>query len=170
MFHGGRGRRRRPSMQPVIRSYKKIIDLVSASYTTGFSNFPMALGTDSVSAGQTSGVDVAVPTGCILKYIELKFVINNAVAAPIFINTSTMMVLAGQSAIDPRAVGGVGSRNQVIHQDLFGIGQDQNFTRTMKIRIPKRFQRMKEVMSWVFSWSTDGSVQFAAKAIYKFYQ
>ncbi len=157
-------------MQAPIRSYKKIINIVEASYATGFTNVVFATGTDSVPAGQSSNIDGAVPTGCILKYIEVSLAINNAIAAPIFIHTSFMYLLSGQSATDPRAVGGTGSRNQVLHQSLFSLGQDQNNSRVFRFKIPKRFHRMKEGMKWNFGWSTSGSVNAELQGIYKFYQ
>ncbi len=165
-FRGGRKR----SMRPVIQSYKKVINHAEASFTSGFTNDRVALGVDSVAAGQSTATDTQVPTGSIIKYFEIQFACHNATEAPLFINCSVQYVLGGQTAIDPDAVGGNAQRNQVLHQDLFSVGANQNSTHKFKFRVPGKFQRLREGMAWQLTWSTNASVTRTVQMIYKFYR
>lgn len=159
------------SMRAPIRSYKKVLNIIPASYGAGFVTTVLVNGTDSLAAGQTSNTDGAVPTGCIIKYIEVQQAIGALViGTPCFINTSFQYTLGGQTAKDPIVIGGDTQRNQVLHQTLFQVGADGSNSRVYRFKIPKRFQRIKEGMKWTFSWRTSATASSAMQIIYKFYQ
>ncbi len=157
-------------MRPVIQSYKKVIFFVNASFGPGFQNEEFAVGVDSVAAGQTSATDTNVPTGSIIKYFEVMFAASNVVSTPCFVNCTLQYTLSPQTAIDPNAVGGDPQRNQVLHMDLFSIGQSQNSTHKFKFKIPKQFQRLREGMRWKLTWRNSATVNRECLIIYKFYR
>ncbi len=169
---GYRGGRRRSSsrLSSVVQSYKKVIFRIEASFSSGFQNEQIALGVDSVAAGQTSATDPNVPTGSIIKYIEVQFAASNVVLTPCFLNCTLQYVLSGQTTVDPNLVGGHAQRNQVLHMDMFTIGEGQNSTHKFKFKIPKKFQRLREGMAWHLAWRNSATVSRQVQMIYKFYR
>ncbi len=157
-------------MSPVIQSYKKVLNFLEASFSPGSNNIFLSQGRDSLAAGQTSNTDGEVPTGAIIKYIEIQFVVANNGANGAFINTAIQYKLEGQSAILATQVGGDGQRNQVLHQSMFLVGGSQNSAHIFRFKVPKKFQRVREKMDWVFSWTNTASVQMSTQVIYKFYR
>ncbi len=161
---------RRSGPRPVIRTFKKIINIIPASYGAGFSNVIFAEGKDGAAANQTSATDNDVPTGCLIKTVTIQFAAVNLVAAAAFLNLTIQYKLTGQSFIDPGILGGHTQRNQVFFQKCVasGLGQNVNFQKTFKV--PKGFQRIREGMQWSFTWSNSASVSAIAQVIYKFQQ
>ncbi len=141
-----------------------------ASYAAGFNNQIFLTGVDSVAAGQTGVVDGDVPTGSIFKYVEVQFCASNVVSTAIFVNCTLQYKLAGQPLVDPELVGGSAQRNQVLHQDKFTVGADQNSTHKFKFKIPKQFQRIREGVQWSLTWSNNGTINNTTQIIYKFYR
>ncbi len=169
MYHrGSRGFRRRSTPRPIVHTFKKVLNFLPASFAAGFTNEPFALGKDSQTLEQVTNIDGDIPTGAILKYFEIQFALANLVEAACFINCTIQYKLAGQSFIDPDAVGGNNQRNQVLHQDLFSVGGFQNSTHKFKFKVPKKFQRMRENMEWSLVWSTTASINRMSQIIYKF--
>ncbi len=168
-FRSYRGSRSR-SIQPVIQSYKKVILHINASFTAGFAQEQLAVGTDSVAAGQTSATDTAVPTGSIIKFIEVQFAVSNVVSTPCYMDVTLQYFLGGQTVIDPHIVGGSNQRNQVLHMDMYQVGGDQNANRRYRFKIPKKFQRIREGMTWTIGWRNTATVNRQVQAIYKFYR
>ncbi len=168
MFHRGyRGSRRRSSPRPQIHTYKKVLNFLEASVAAGFQGELMVSGVDSVALGQTTNIDGKVPTGSRVKYIEAQLVISNLVSVHCYINVCLQYTVTGQSVIDPQAVGGNQQRNQVLHQELYSVGADQNSTHKFKFKIPPRFQRLREGMKWELVWSNNQTVNRAVQVIYK---
>ncbi len=157
-------------MRPVIQSYKKVLDIPLTTQPTSTVPVTMVLGEDSVAAGQTSATDPDVPTGSVIKYIEIMYSCVNLVAVAMSHHICIQYVLSGQSAIAPDAVGGNAQRNQVLLEALMVMGKDQNNNRKFKFRIPKKYQRIREGTKWIFT--TKGSAVYtdAIKIIYKFYR
>ncbi len=166
MRHFSRGFRSRGT-RPIIKTYKKVINVVPASYAAGFSNIIFAVGKDSITMGQTSNTDGDVPTGSIIEYVEVQFCAVNLVAAACFINFSLQYTLSGQNPIDPSIIGGSPQRNQVLNQGLLCGGLAQNIKLVKKYKLPKKFQRLREGMKWTFNWDTSATVSAAAQLIYK---
>ncbi len=169
-FRSFRGSRRRGGLGTVIKSYKKVLNILEAGYGAGNREIVISLAKDSLSVGQTTNIDPDVPTGCIIKFIELQFSVTNVTAGNVYINTTFGYRLAGQSVKVATAIGGDPQRNQILHQAQFGIGANQNFTRTFRFKIPKQFQRQKEGMRLEFVWSNNESVNTQTQVIYKLYQ
>ncbi len=157
-------------MAPVIQSYKKVINVAPASYTAGANNIFAITGVDAVAAGQTSATDVNVPTGAIVKYIEFQQTIINLSPSAAFIHVAIQYRENAQASVNANVVGGNPQRNQVLHQTLFGIGEDQNNARVYRFKVPKKFQRIREGRSWILAWQTSETVSMAAQVIYKFYR
>ncbi len=169
MFHRGyRGSRKRSSPRPFVQTFKKVINFAEASFPAGNRGEIIVEGKDSVAAGQTSATDADVPTGSRIKFIEIQFPVTNAVDQTAYINCSFQYSLKGQTGVDPDAVGGDQQRNQVLHQELFSVGFNQNSTHKFKMRIPKRFQRLREGMFWFIQWSNSNTVNRRIQAIYTF--
>ncbi len=157
-------------MRPVIQSFKKVLNMAVASFTAGFQSEFLAIGVDSVAAGQTTATDHQVPTGSIIKYIEIQLVVANLAAAAGFIDATIQYRLAGQVFINPRFIGGSNQRNQVLKQSLFSVGEGQNSTHVIKFKVPKKFQRIREGMEWALVWGNGSSVTREIQVIYKFYR
>lgn len=144
--------------------------MANASFSAGFQQEQLVQGVDSVAAGQVSATDANVPTGCHVKFIEVQFAVHNSVETPCFVNCSVQYILQSQTSQNPDLLGGNAQRNQVIHQDMFSVGALQNSTHKFKIKIPKRFQRIKEGTQWLLVWSNTATVNRALQVVYKFYR
>ncbi len=164
---GFRGSRRRSSGRPISHTYKKVLNFIPASFGAGFTNQVLVNGKDNQTLNQTSNTDGNVPTGSIVKYLEIQFAVANLIEGACFINCSIQYKLDGQSFVDPDAMGGDASRNQCLHQELYSVGGFQNSTHKFKFKVPKRFQRVREGMQWSLTWSRSASVSAATQIIYK---
>ncbi len=168
MFHrGSRGIRRRSMPRPMVKTYKKVLNFSEASFAAGQRAENLAIGVDSTAIGQGTATDGNVPTGARIKFIEIQMPITNAVDQTVYINCSLQYNLGGQTTVDPDAVGGNNRRNQVLHQELFSVGFNQNSTHKFKLRIPKQFQRMREGQQWQIVWSNSNTVNRRLQVIYK---
>ncbi len=167
---GSRGGRRR-GMKAVIQSYKKVINHAPASTAAGVNrDMILVTGVDSVAAGQTSVTDSSVPTGAIVKFIDIKLVVGNSTLANVFCHVAIMYTLTGQGVVSPLTVGGSALRNQVLHQDMFAVQQSQNTNKLYRFKIPKQFQRVREGRVWRIIVNADLLTSSAVQAIYKFYR
>lgn len=154
-----------------IQSFKKVINVAPASVGAATNNLnTFIVGTDSVAAGQTSAVDTAVPTGSIVKYVEIHFGAQNLVNVAAFMHVAIQFLRSGQVNVSPNVVGGNPQRNQVIHQDMYTVGMNQNVNRVYKVKIPKRFQRIQEGTIWRCIAQCDQISTQACQIIYKFYR
>ncbi len=137
---------RRSAPRAIIKTYKKVLNFALASHGAGTKiNFDFAIGIDSVSNNQGSPTDATTPTGNIIDYIEIQYGVVNLAAAACFIHVSLQSRRSGQSTtVPPNLVGGDDQRNQVYHQEMRSIGQNQNATFVMKWKIPKMIQRVRE--------------------------
>ncbi len=171
MFHrGSRGFRRRSGLRPVIKSYKKVINFASASFTAGFQTEVISTGVDSVAIGQTGPTDGNVPTGALVKYIEVQFAVSNVVLTPCFLTCTLQYTESGQSFIDPDTMGGSPQRNQCLHMDMFTVGEGQNSLHKFRFKVPKGMQRIREGRRWGLCWNTSATVNRKVLMIYKVYQ
>jgi len=166
-----RFRRRMSSPRPIIQSFKKVINVATISRPAGTQfDTAMSTGVDSVAAGQTSVSDGDVPTGCMIKFIEVQWAATNLVNISQFLSYGIQLVHAGQNPISLLVVGGNPQRNQVFYQRMEGLGQFQNFSRTIKFKIPKKFQRVREGDEWRFSRRGTQVFTEQLQVIYKFYR
>ncbi len=157
------------SARPINHTYKKILNFAPASRGAGtIIHLPIVVGVESLSPGQSSATDGTVPTGSVLTHIEIQFAIGNLAAAFCPTNIAIQYLLVGQTAVDPRIIGGHAQRNQVFLQLLRSTGEGQNQTFVIKFKIPKRFSRIRESMSWQFSYVSNVATSDAVQVIYKF--
>ncbi len=114
------GRSRRISApRAVIQSYKKVLNFAPASRTSGtVIAATLSLGEDSIAAGQTGTTDNGVPTGSVIKFIEIQWAIGNVSGGNNFLNVTIQLLHAGQTNISPLVVGGNPQRNPVFFQDF----------------------------------------------------
>ncbi len=166
----GYRRGRNSGMRAVIQSYKKVIDIIPVSVPASFTNENLVIGVDSIAAGQTSNIDPNVPTGAIIKYIEVHHALANATAGNVIVDTAFQYTVNNATGIDPVTVGGSTARNQVLHMSKFAVGPNQNQNRIYKFKIPAKFQRVREGRRWVFSFRLSGTLTHSLLAIYKFYR
>ncbi len=167
MYHsrGSRGMRRQ-SIRPVVKSFKKIINSAQATFAAGFQSEFLVQG-ENIAADQSTPTDPAVPTGSIIKYIEIQFAAANILEAPLFINCTIQYTLSSQVGRDPDTLGGNNQRNQCLHMDLFSVGGFQNSTHKFRFKVPKKFQRVREGMDWLLVWSNSASVVRKVQTIYQ---
>lgn len=162
---------RRSSPRSVVQSYKKVINYAPTSQPAATTlNYIAVTGQDSVAAGQTGVTDTNVPTGSVVKYIEIQYSVTNLVAIASHQFVSIQLQLSGQSVVDPQAVGGTAQRNQVHFQLQFNIGKDQNSNHIFRFKVPKKYQRVREGMIWNFAAKGDTVHTGAVQMIYKFYR
>ncbi len=158
-------------MRPVIQSFKKIINEAPAGLAANANNvLDIATGVDSVAAGQTTAVDTNVPTGSVIKYIDIRIALQNLVNVAAFAHVALWLKRTGQGSLNPNTLGGNPLRNQVFLQDFFCIGQNQNVNRTYKFKVPKTFQRVRDGSVWQIIIRGDQVNTQGAQFIYKFYR
>ncbi len=173
MFHNysRRSGRRSGSPRSVVQSFKKVINHAPASRTaTTIHVFNISTGVDSVAAGQTSVTDVNVPTGSIIKYVEIQYSISQLVSQAAYFWVTIQRLDSGQAQISGRTVGGNPQRNQVLKQLQLVVGKDQNSNHVWKFKVPKRFQRVREGSKWLLTIESDVVHNSAIQHIYKFYR
>ncbi len=171
MPYGRRRTRRRSSARAVIQSFKKVINTGPSSRpATTKVDFDLADGVDSVAAGQTSAVDVDVPTGSVIRGFEIQYCAQNLVNIAAFLHVSIQHLRSGQTSIDPRVIGGDPQRNQVFWQRVYCIGQNQNVNIVRKFKVPSKFGRVRDGDKWVFTVISSQVYTDTYQAIYKFYR
>ncbi len=165
-------RRRRMGVRPrnVIQSFKKVLNFAPASIPIGTTGNILVTGDESVVAGQTTPTDSLVPTGSVVKFIEIQFSAQNLVSIPIFIHIAIEHLRSGQTGIPGNIVGGNPIRNQVHYQRMVSIGKDQNSNFVWKFKIPSKYQRVREGDRWQFNVTTDQVSTQAVQVLYKFYR
>ncbi len=154
-------------MSVPIKTYKKVLNFLEAGFGAGFTSETLVNGVDSTALGQTSNIDADVPTGSRVKVILVQFAITNLVSTPCYINCTLQYILSTQTVVAPNAVGGNPQRNQVMHQEMFSVGANQNSNHKFAFKIPKGFQRVREGMKWQLVWSTNASINRQHQVIYK---
>jgi len=157
-------------MRPVVQSYKKVLNEAPLSTAAGGSTFVIVKGEDSVAAGQTTPTDPNVPTGCLVKFIDIAISWSQIVGGSVFMNYSIQHLHTGQAAISSLIVGGSPQRNQVFHQFMTSVGINQNFNRTIRFKIPAKFQRIRDGDKWVLRVENSNTIVAAYQFIYKFYR
>ncbi len=162
--------KKRRSLGGIVNSYKKVLDFAPESISSGKKNYLIANGVDSVASGQTSVTDANVPTGSKIMSFTVIFGASQIVGGSVFMYTSFQRFVSGQGTIDPRTVGGDPQRNQVLHQDMYSIGINQNSNRVYHFKVPKGMQRIREGAGWYFTVNGTNTTTNAVQVIYKFYR
>ncbi len=163
--------RRTRSLGTVVQSFKKVLDFAGASRAAAAKiDFILVTGDETVVAGQTAPTDSKVPTGSVVKYIEIHYAVSNLVNVTVKQDICIQYTRSGQTSINPNAVGGNPQRNQVLYQRMFFVGTNQNNNPIYRFKIPSKFQRVREGDSWIFTTVGDVVHSNAMKAIYKFYR
>ncbi len=160
----------RTRMAPVIQSYKKVLNFAPTSIGAGGTNYSLTSGVDSVAAGQTSVTDPNIPTGAVLKFIEIQLAFSQIVGGSVFVHMALQQLHTGQSVVAANVVGGNPARNQVFYQSLDSIGINQNWNRKIRLKIPKKFQRVREGDTWILQVQSSNTLTQALQVIYKFYR
>ncbi len=158
------------SMAPVIQSMKYVVDYAPASQPVAKLDFPISTGTDLVPAGQSSPAVTIVPTGSVIKFIEIHYAVVNLASTAAFMYVSIQRLHSGQTSVDPRTIGGSAQRNQCHFQALYVVGEQQNTTRNFRFKVPKKFQRVREGDIWQLVTYCTGVTSQAVQMIYKFYR
>ncbi len=156
--------------RPVVRSYKKVLNFAPASTGAGIqTDFPLVTGVDGLSPGSTGVTDATVPTGSIVKYIEIQHCDSNITASAAFTHLCIQYLMSTQVALSPNGVGGNPQRNQVLYQKMYIMGQNQNSNHVMRFKIPKKYQRVREGQQWFLSTICSNSHVQGTQVIYKLY-
>ncbi len=157
--------------RPIINSFKKVINIAPTSQSSGSTIITtMSLGEDSIAGGQTSAIDPGVPTGSIIKYFEIQYACMNLVQISLYMHIAIQHLRATQLKVTPNVVGGNPQRNQVFYQKLHVMGQSQNNNFTFRFKIPKKYQRVREGDTWLFTRIADQVYSDCVQIIYKFYR
>lgn len=162
---------RRSGVRPVIQSFKKVLFVAPASRAAATSlNQVLTEGEDSIAAGQTGATDAGVPTGSMIKYIEIQYAVTNLVAIASHMTLSIQRTHSGQAPIVSNAIGGSPQRNQVHLMKMYNIGQNQNSNHTIRFKVPAKYQRVREGDKWQINRVCDTVFTDAILVIYKFYR
>jgi len=165
-----RGRRTSSVARPIVQSFKKVLNFAPVSQAAGSRDIILVIGQDSVAAGQTGPIEPNVPTGSIVKFVDISLSFGQIVGGAVFAHCSIQLLHSGQTSIPSNIIGGNPQRNQVMHQFMYSIGINQNFNRTIKFKVPKKFQRIREGDFWVFEITSSNTLTQALQVIYKFYR
>jgi len=162
-------RRARRSAMSYPKTYKKVLNFAPSGRASSVKvDFLMVDGKDSISPGQTAVTDANVPTGSVIDYIDIYYCVSNLGATALFQTVSIQNLISGQSdTIDPRVVGGNSQRNQVHHQEIRGIGQNQNATFHFRFKIPKNLRRVREESKWLLTVIGNNAWNDVCQVIYK---
>ncbi len=152
-----------------MRSYKKILNYGIAS-TTALIADNITVGADSLAIGQTGPGDANVPTGWKLAGFRLQGGFGNqSTTVAMHVGVNIQYLLSGQTQnVDPLAQGGHAQRNQVIKSWMFVLAPLEHKNIDTFVKIPKKFQRIKEGMLWRIAHSSAGVTRtYAIQLIYK---
>ncbi len=170
-FHRAANRRRRSLGINPIQSFKKVLNFAPTSRAAAATIVQVLVqGVDSTAAGQTAPTDPLVPTGSIVKYIEIQFAYTNLVLISLFFHISIQHLRSGQASVSPLLVGGDPQRNQVHWQMLRSLGQTQNGNFVIKFKVPSQFQRVRDGDKWDLVFNGSAVYTQATQVIYKFYR
>ncbi len=166
-----RGRGQRAMAMTPIQSFKKVLNFAPTSRAANTTIVQVLVqGQDSVAAGQTGPTDPFVPTGSVIKFIEIQFAWTNLVSISHFMHMSIQHLRSGQAAVSPLLVGGNPQRNQVFWQMLRSAGKDQNANIVVRFKIPTAFSRVRDGDKWDFVFNANTVYSNATQIIYKFYR
>ncbi len=157
-------------VRQVIQSFKKVLNNAETTQPITAVTKQLVLGEDSIAAGQTGPTDPGVPTGSVIKFILIQYSCMNLVNVSNTHHWCIQLLHSGQTIVPPDAVGGNPQRNQVFVQGHMNMGQSQNNNRTIKFKIPRKFQRVREGDSWNFTSKSTQVYTDAMQTIYKFYR
>ncbi len=170
-FHRAANRRRRSLGINPIQSFKKVLNFAPTSRAAAATIVEQLVkGVDGVAARQTSPTDSDVPTGSIIKFIEIQFSWTNLVSISHFLHMSIQHLRANQASVSPLLVGGDPQRNQVFWQMMRATGKDQNANIVVRFKIPTSFQRVRAGDKWDFVFNGSAVYTNAMQVIYKFYR
>lgn len=130
-----------------MQTYKKVITnaLVSTTVTTAYD---LALGVDNTTLGQTSTTDATLPTGAKISGARIQQGIGNLTAGALQVAVTFQYLLANQVNVPSLNQGGNNQRNQVLKTWHKILAPDEQFNIDTYIRIPRKFQRLREGMRW----------------------
>ncbi len=151
------------------KTFKKVLNFAPAGRASSVKiDFLMVQGTDGASPGQTGPVDALVPTGSIVEFIDIYYCAANLAAVALFHTVSIQNLIANQAAtLDPRVVGGATQRNQVHHQEIRSIGENQNATFHYRFKVPKSLRRVKDDSKWLLTVIGNNAWTDVCQVIYK---
>jgi len=158
-------------MGQVIQSFKMVVNHAPTSRAAGASITHRILrGVDSISAGQSGPTDADIPTGSVVKFIELQYSAVNLVTVAMFMHTTVQLKRSGNATISPLLVGGNPLRNTIINQSMRNIGKDQNANWVLRLKIPSIYQRIRDGDDWNLVSNASQVYTDAAQFIYKFFR
>ncbi len=167
-FRSYRGSRSRVTRPPIV-SFKKVLNIASASESAGKIDFILVSGLDGIANKQTTAVDNEVPVGAKIEKIDIWLNYASFANVAVFVNWSIQLTHKGQATIDPVVIGGDDQRNQVFLQGVRSVGLNQNSDIKIAFKIPKKFQRVRAGDFWVFTSNASNVMTSQKMAIYKFY-
>lgn len=167
-FHTRRRGRSQVRLGSIIQSFKQIfIDgpASRAAATNIESNF--LIGVDNYTGPVANQ---QVPTGAVVKSIDLQIGMSNLVLVSANFVWTLQLLRSNQGAITPNSQGGDNQRNQVIYTRNVFVGQNQNYNPHVRIKIPPKFQRIREGDLWKIVSRADAVHASVIQVIYKFYR
>ncbi len=152
-----------------MRTYKKVLNFGIAS-TSALVGSVVIKGVDSLALGQTGVADGDVPTGSKVSGVRVQAGFGNqSTTVAMHVGVNFQYVLGGQANfVDPLVQGGNNQRNQIIKSWMFVLAPQEHKNIDVFIKIPKKFQRIREDTQWGLVHSSAGvSRTYAVQCIYK---
>ncbi len=169
-YRSFRGFRKRNSRRNITRSVKYIIVQAPSSEAVGTIVVPIGKGVDNATLGQTSSVDIDIPTGCRIESMEIWMPKVNLAATANFVTWTIQHLQTGQAVQNPITPGGNPLRKNIILTGNVGLGEGQNNQLHVRFKIPKKFQRMGDGDNWQIVNNNTTAVSTFYYVIYKVLQ
>lgn len=153
----------------MMKTFKKVLNYGIASTTLIVADAAV-VGVDSTALGQTGPGDANVPTGSVIKAIRVQAGFGNqSTTVAMHVGVNMQYQLGGQATVlNPLAQGGSTQRNQVIKSWMFVLAPLEHRNIDVLIKIPKKFQRVREGMQWKLVHDSAGvSRTYATQMIVK---
>ncbi len=162
-------RRRSFTARPIVQSFKQIsVDgPASRSAATNILH-TAAVGVDNY-AGPTANNN-EVPTGAKIFNIIVFLSLGSIVSPATVVHFTFQCLRSGQGQVVPGVQGGNPQRNQVIHTEQFFVTAQQSINRTLLVKVPKQYQRIREGDILQLVYRGDTTFTSITQVLYKFYR
>ncbi len=149
-------------------SSKYIVEKASASETGSTRiDFILCEGKDNTTLGQTSVVDVDVPTGSKIKLFDIRANYANLANVAVFIHWTIQHLPADVEPVDPTLAGGDSRRKNIMLSGIRSVGLNQNSDIHIRYKVPKSMMRMADEGRWTYTTNATNVMTSIKEVVYK---
>ncbi len=162
-------RRRSYTARPIVQSFKQIsVDGPALRLAATNILHSLVIGVDNYAGPTVANNEV--PTGAKIFNIILFLSLGSIASPATTLHFTVQCLRSGQGQVPPGTQGGNPQRNQVIHTEMFFVTAQQSINRTMIIKVPKQYQRIREGDIFQLVYRGDTVFTSITQVIYKFYR